>query len=101
MYEFFPETVAIDAARFWPVDRIREALVARGLAVAVELDSGTSRIPATQALEEAERRVLSQLALLDDRSYASGLARLREVAGVGDATVTTCRSRLQVTARRR
>ncbi len=35
---------------------------------------------ASDALDEAERRVTSQLAILDDASYESGIARMRALA---------------------
>jgi ubiquinone/menaquinone biosynthesis C-methylase UbiE len=100
VYEFFPEAVALDAARFWQPSRIADALEARSFTVEIELDSGSEEIPAPEALAEAERRVVSQLALLDDGSYARGLADLRRAAATPAATVTTTRSRLHLTARR-
>lgn len=100
LYRFFPETIEIDAARFWPAGRIGEALEARRFRVDIALEGGPREIPAAEALAEAERRVVSQLALLDDAAYERGLARLRTAAFVPDATVTTTRSRLCLTARR-
>ncbi len=100
LYDFFPEAIAIDAARFWPAARIGEALEARQFRVEIVLDSGGEEIPAVDALADAERRVVSQLAMLDDAAYARGLARLRDAATPTGATVTTTRSRVCVTARR-
>ena len=99
LYEFFPEAVALDAARFWPPTRIAGALEARDFTVDIELDTGTEEIPAQEALAAAERRVVSQLALLDDGAYSRGLARLRHAAALPSATVMTTRSRLCLTAR--
>jgi SAM-dependent methyltransferase len=101
VYEHFPETIAIDAARFWPSARIAGALDARRFDVDIDIDSGVVDIPAADAVVEAERRVVSQLALLDDTAYERGLRRLREIATAPDATVTTTRSRVRVVARRR
>jgi len=100
LYEFFPETVAIDAVRFWPPERIADALDTRGFTVEVNLDTDPAEIPASDALADAERRVLSQLALLNDGAYAHGLARLRHKAALPNATVLTPRSQLRLTARR-
>ena len=100
LYEFFPEAIEIDAARFWSADRIAEALSARGLNADVDLDAGPQEIQATEAVAEAERRVVSQLALLDDAAYLRGLAHLQDAAAVPGATVTTTRSRLRLIARR-
>ena len=98
IYEFFPETAAADAVRFWPPARVRAALETRGFTVEVELESGVGTVAATEALADAERRVVSQLAILDDDAYDRGLARLRAVAGRPGATVTTTPSRLRLTA---
>jgi SAM-dependent methyltransferase len=100
LYRFFPEAIELDAARFWPADRIGEALEARRFSVDIALEGGAQDLPAAEALAEAERRVVSQLAMLDDAAYAHGLARLRAAAAAPDATVTTTRSRVCLTARR-
>jgi ubiquinone/menaquinone biosynthesis C-methylase UbiE len=100
VYEFFPEAVALDAARFWTPSRIADALEARDFSVEIKLDTGSEQIPASEALADAERRVVSQLALLDDRAYSRGLADLRRAAANPAAMVTTTRSRLHLTARR-
>jgi SAM-dependent methyltransferase len=100
VHQLFPETVAIDAARFWPPAHIADALEARHLTVDVELDASVEDLPAAQALADAERRVVSELALLDDDAYERGIARLRTVAKDPGATVRTTSSRLQLTARR-
>ncbi|MEY2470112.1 MAG: hypothetical protein QOF21_2810 [Actinomycetota bacterium] len=100
LYEFFPETIANDAARFWPADRIGNALETRRFSVDIELEGGPQELPAAEALADAERRVFSQLAMLDDAAYERGLARLRAAAADPDATVTTTRSRVCLTARR-
>ena len=100
VYSFFPEAIAIDAARFWPASRLGEELLSRQFSVEIDLDTGPREILATEALADAERRVVSQLALLDDAAYAGGLARLRDFAARPGATVTTTRSRLCLTATR-
>lgn len=97
VYEFFPETVAVDAARFWPAGRVGEALEARGFTVDIDIDAGPTTVRTADALADAERRVLSQLAVLPDDAYERGLARLRAVT---DATVPSTRSRLCLIARR-
>ncbi len=99
VYEFFPESVALDAARFWAPARIADALQARNLAVEIRLETGREEIAASEALADAERRVISELALLDDGAYERGLADLRRAAEVPSATVSTTHSRLHLTAR--
>ena len=100
VYEFFPETVALDAARFWPPSRIADALTARNFTVEIRLETDTEEIPAADALADAERRVVSELALLEDGAYARGLTRLRHAAANPGATVTSTQSRLHLTALR-
>jgi SAM-dependent methyltransferase len=100
VYERFPEAAALDAARFWPPSRIADGLEARRFTVEIELDTASEEIPASVALADAERRVVSQLALLDDEAYDRGLADLRRAAANPDATVTTIHSLLNLTARR-
>ena len=100
VYEFFPEAVALDAARFWSPARLAEALDSRDLTVEMRVDAGREEIPASEALADAERRVVSELALLDDRDYERGLAALRLAAEAPAATVITSHSRVELTARR-
>jgi ubiquinone/menaquinone biosynthesis C-methylase UbiE len=100
LYEFFPETVAIDAARFWPPARIAEALEARQFSVDVQLDTALEEVLASEALALAERRVASQLAMLDDAAFSRGLARLREAASTPGTIMESTRALLCLTARR-
>lgn len=99
LYEFFPETLEIDTVRFWPSARIGEALHARGFNVEIVVQSDPAPIAASEALADAERRIISQLAVLDNSAYLAGLARLREVASDGDVTLRTTRSQLRLVAR--
>ena len=57
VYEFFPETIAIAAVRFWPPARMADALETCGFTVEVNLDTDPGEIPAGDALADAERRV--------------------------------------------
>ncbi len=88
VYEFFPEAAALDAARFWPPARLAEALEARDLTVEIRVDTGREEILASEALADAERRVVSELASLDDTADERGLAALRLTAETPAVTVT-------------
>lgn len=80
-YRYFPESWELDAAKHWPPDRLVEALVRRGLKVdqpARWPQRTKTRIE--DVLAAAERRILSQLASLDEPAYQRGLARVRAVA---------------------
>lgn len=82
-YRFFPETVSIDEARFWTTERITTALEARGYEVEVRVVYESVLVSVREVLEEARRRDVSQLAVLDQDAYERGLARLAELAGGG------------------
>lgn len=99
LYHFFPEAIALDAERFWSAPRIADALEVRGFTVDVELESGREDIPIDEAVAEADRRVISELALLDDHAYERGLTGLRRAAADGATTVAAIDARLHVTAR--
>ncbi len=77
VYRCFPKTRELDKLRFWTSDALRRALVQRGFTVDVVLQPETVRKTASDIIEEAERRVVSQLAILDDDDYHAGLAALR------------------------
>jgi SAM-dependent methyltransferase len=100
VYELFPEAIALDAARFWPAPRMLDALEARGFAVDIKREFETRETPVSEALADAERRVVSELAEIDDDAYGRGLSRLRRAVVTGDTAVTTVNARLCVTARR-
>jgi ubiquinone/menaquinone biosynthesis C-methylase UbiE len=98
IYQYFPETVSMDAARFWSADRTAAALETRGFELSVERQPATE-MAAPEALADAERRVISQLVLLDDDAYARGVARLQKAAERPGATLTTAAT-VRLTARR-
>ena len=56
-------------------------------------------IPVAEVREDAERRVISQLAVLDDDRYEAGLVRLRALDD--DATVASQGGSLTLTATKR
>ncbi len=77
LYEHFEGTWENDQERFWPVEKLAAEIDKRGFEVdtVVEIEE-TSRAK-EDVLEEAERRVISQLAILDDGSFSKGLDRLQ------------------------
>jgi SAM-dependent methyltransferase len=81
LYRCFPEAVAVDQGRFWPVARIAARLAALGLDVTVETRAG-GKMSAASIADEAASRVTSELVLIDDAAYAAGLERVKaELAG--------------------
>lgn len=99
LYRYFDGTWENDERRFWPVERIRSALEARGFDVDADVEVEQVSRTAADVLEEAERRVISQLAILGDDSYKSGIARLRELAP--DEPIPYPRAGLTLEARKR
>lgn len=83
IYRAFPETVAIDAERFWSVHRIEDELEARGLEVRMAIETRWQRIRLAKLVEEARRRDASELALLGDAIYRRRLAELERTLAKG------------------
>lgn len=100
IYRCFPRTREIDAQRFWPTDRLAAAIEERGFDVEAVLNTEADTSTKQDVIDVAERRVTSQLAVLDDESYAIGMRRLRELPD--DATFETSRgASLTLTATKR
>jgi hypothetical protein len=81
MYDYFPASLVADRLRYLPTKRIREMLAAVGF-----VDAHTSiaqHFPAERSFEDAERegfldrRSASQLLVISDDDFASGMRRLR------------------------
>lgn len=79
VYRYFPKTRPVDERRFWTTAALVEALERCGFDVETRIDPETRRQPAREILEEAERRVVSQLAILDEVDFRSGLEELRDL----------------------
>jgi SAM-dependent methyltransferase len=80
VYEFFPETLDVDRARFAPVRILRGEVAKAGFTWAQSFEA--DRIESDRPLREAfphglERGFTSQLGVIDDQAYARGLERLR------------------------
>lgn len=80
LYRFWPQALVMDRARFWTLDRVHDALEARGFVVRSEVVVRRWRMPVAEVLVEAERRDISELTLLSEEDYRAGLARLRDLA---------------------
>lgn len=75
LYKYFPEAVAIDEKRFWPLQRLEAALEAAGLSVTIKTEK-MARSPLRMFYDEAMNRETSELVLMDDLAYARGMAAL-------------------------
>jgi len=98
-YTRFPKTRAIDVERDCPADRVVRELEAHGFRATISGQPGSARIRLAEILAEARRRTISQLALLDDASYAEGVGALEaDVAADPDAEIDNEFAFLTVTA---
>ena len=82
VYDYFPAALAVDRQRYPTTKKIREMLAAAGF-----IDAHTSiaqHLPAERTFETAEReglldrRSTSQLLVISDEDFESGMRRLRE-----------------------
>jgi SAM-dependent methyltransferase len=78
VYDYFPTSQLLDHDRFWPVRRIRDALAGRSLVTDVRVEYSLLNHPLSELLAHAERRDISNIAIIDPEDYAHGLARLRD-----------------------
>jgi hypothetical protein len=92
---------AFTDARFWEVERVAEALRARGLATDVTIDRRAEKLHADDVVEQAMKRDQSHLASLDDAAWTAGCARLRDAtAGAPAAPIESETSLARITATR-
>jgi ubiquinone/menaquinone biosynthesis C-methylase UbiE len=94
VYDYFPETLAIDRQRFARVRTLRGELAVAGFAwtESFECDRIESLMPATDALTAGvvDRAYTSQLTVLSDDEFAAGVARIRAAnAAAGGALQLT------------
>jgi SAM-dependent methyltransferase len=99
VFTFFDGTHDNDMVRFWPPERIASTLESLHVDVDVDVTVDDIALPVAEVRADAERRVISQLAVLDDARYEAGLARLRELDD--DAMVASQAGSLTLTATKR
>jgi ubiquinone/menaquinone biosynthesis C-methylase UbiE len=78
VYDYFPASRALDQERFWPIRRIFDGLQARGLSTEIRVEYTLQNYRRAELLEHAERRDISNIAIIGTEDYESGLKRLRE-----------------------
>ncbi len=87
IYEYFPETVAIDLARYPAVRTIRAEMVRAGFtsSESYEVQTFEHQMPATRAIERGlvTASFSSQLAVLSADEFEAGVARIR--TGIAEA----------------
>ena len=90
VYDYFPETIAIDRERFARVRILRAEMAAAGFdwSESFEVDQIEAVMPAADALATGvvDRAYTSQLTVLSEQEFQSGVARIRAANDVaGDA----------------
>jgi hypothetical protein len=83
VYDYFPETIGIDRARFTPMRIVRGEMVEAGFAWTESLEA--HHLESQRTLREAfpngiDRRFTSQLTVLTDEEFARGLAQIDAAA---------------------
>lgn len=88
VYRYFPAAVAIDHARFWPVDRLVAGLAARGVECEVSASLDDSPVKLSAKLADVRRREISELTLIAEPDYQEGLAAIeRDLARSPDGEI--------------
>ncbi|HZO15808.1 MAG TPA: class I SAM-dependent methyltransferase [Polyangiaceae bacterium] len=86
-YEYFPQGKLEDQKRFWSVALLRHELEQRGFEVRAEVRITIERLSASEALRQARGRDQSSIAIVDEASFAAGIARLERDAEAGASIV--------------
>ena len=82
VYDYFPESLAIDRQRFPSSDVLRQWMAAAGFkdCITKEVEHWVIRVPAREALAQGrlDKAATSQLSVLTDAEYEQGMRRIRE-----------------------
>lgn len=94
-YRYFPSIEEIDSERFLSSRAMFEILEKRGFSVQATIRTSIKRFYFFDLIAEAENRDMSQLNLISEREYQTGLARLRDDAKkaeylIGDIAFMDC-----------
>ena len=88
LYRYFPEAVLEDEQRFWTTALLFRELAARGLSPSADISVRLTREPADELYRQAEKRDISELAILTDAEHAAGLEKLARDADRGTLITT-------------
>ena len=86
-YRYFPSSPAIDAERFMGSLAIYELLERHGLETRARIDVHIERFSFADLVGQTELRDMSQLNLIREEEYRSGLEKLREDAGKSECII--------------
>ena len=80
VYHFFRGTRGIDRERFWKRSRLRRTFTECGFSLHMETTISEKAFDMSTLIKEAENRDMSQLNLIPEKWYRSGLARMKREA---------------------
>jgi ubiquinone/menaquinone biosynthesis C-methylase UbiE len=83
VYHYFPESYFEDQHRFWDLDLLTYELGKYGFETTQSISITKTNRSTQQILDDSERRDTSQLAMIEDRIYFSGLKRIKEDSANG------------------
>jgi ubiquinone/menaquinone biosynthesis C-methylase UbiE len=78
VYEYFPSTKEIDNNRFMKISRIYELFVDSGFLIDMKIETTVFELDYKSAIEETENRDMSQLNLIPEEEYQTGLERMEK-----------------------
>ncbi len=78
VYRFFPAGRQHDRQRFWEAHQLYRGLLSRGLEPELRVDFRIRQVDLDEVLEEARKRNLSQLAIIDDADFQAGLKAMEQ-----------------------
>lgn len=78
VYEYFPSTKEIDNNRFMKTSRIYELFVNSGFVIDMKIETTVFELDYRSAIEETENRDMSQLNLIPEEEYRTGLERMEK-----------------------
>jgi ubiquinone/menaquinone biosynthesis C-methylase UbiE len=97
-YRYFPSAPTIDAERFMGSLAVYELLERHGFETRARIDVRIERFSLVELVDQTRLRDMSQLNLIREEEYRSGLEKLREDAGkseylIGDIAFLDCLAR--------
>lgn len=77
VYFYFPGTRLVDKARFINSRELYQSFIEQGFDVRIKVKTIINKANMSRILEEAENRDISQLTLISDKEYKTGLDKIR------------------------
>lgn len=78
VYHYFPGAKSIDKDRFISTEELLKSFKDQGFEVKIRVKTVVSELNLKKVLEEAQNRDISQLTLIEDDEYESGMLKIKE-----------------------